>query len=281
MPIILETGHWGFWAAVIVIILVVMYFVWGGKRGMEVVGLRPIYTPTYDDHPVSVSPKWDTDVHDAPSPHFFDDIDGTLPSISPRFNPNPALPTVIPHKPRLTIIREEPTLPVIQFPATVQSPSAQPAKKYRSIGEELTCTAMEALLGRSVQNSVRPNHLRNPKTGRNLEYDCWDPVNRWAVEYDGVQHARFTPRFHNSPDDFASQQERDKLKVELSTKHGIPLIRVPHTVDVCDPDQYDPSGYRYNPRITRAQRYERIYAYLREQFTHLQQTCTAGVHNIT
>lgn len=255
MPIVLETGHWLFWAVVIVVILIVMYFVWGGKRDMEVVGLRPLHTPTYDEHPVSVSPH---PVDNVPSPHFFDDADGILPSISPRFLP-PALPTVIPHKPRLTIVHDNPIVP-------------PPAKKYRSIGEELTCTAMEALLGRSVQNSVRPNHLRNPKTGRNLEYDCWDPVKRLAVEYDGAQHAKFTPRFHNSMEDFIAQQERDRLKVELSANHGISLIKVPHTVDVCDPDQYDPSGYRYNPRITREQRYQRIYAYLQDQFNCLDQT---------
>ena len=136
--------------------------------------------------------------------------------------------------------------------ATVLTAPPPSVGKRVSIGEDLTCAAMEVILGRSVVRGIRPDHLRNPATGRNLEYDCWDPVGRIAVEYDGAQHYRYTPRYHNSEAAFHNQLERDRLKTRLSEQAGVRLIRVAYTVDAA-------------AKSDRDARYRAIHSYLQTQ----------------
>jgi hypothetical protein len=77
---------------------------------------------------------------------------------------------------------------------------------------------------------VRPAFLRNPKTGRNLEIDIFNAELALAVEYDGIFHAQFEPRFHRHLADFQYQQEKDRLKDHLCAANNVVLIRIPHTV---------------------------------------------------
>ena len=77
---------------------------------------------------------------------------------------------------------------------------------------------------------TRPDFLKNPATGRNLELDCFNEVLRLAVEVNGVQHYQFTPHFHSSEEAFTRQRERDILKARLCQEAGIELITVPSSV---------------------------------------------------
>lgn len=135
--------------------------------------------------------------------------------------------------------------------------------KFRSIGEELTCRAFEALIGRRVQYNIRPDFLRN-KTGYNLEYDCYDPVSKVAIEYNGRQHSEFVPYFHKTEDKFHAQVERDRTKMRLSEKEGVRLIVVPHTVDTCERDPTKANGYR-NIRLDKEDRYARIRSFIERE----------------
>lgn len=153
--------------------------------------------------------------------------------------------------------------PKTRVKRNVSNLGPEPERKFRSIGEELTCQVFEEILGRRVLSGIRPKYLRNPETGRCLEYDCYDPVLRIAIEYNGRQHYEYTPRFHKDINKFYDQIYRDRLKLTLSTQNNIVLVRVPYIIDVCDPCENSPSGYKYNRRITREQRRERIKAYLK------------------
>lgn len=77
---------------------------------------------------------------------------------------------------------------------------------------------------------VRPGWCVNPRTGQLLELDCYNAEKRLAVEYDGVQHAKFTRAFHKKPGDFRDQCFRDRIKEKLCQKKGVNLVRVPYTV---------------------------------------------------
>lgn len=82
----------------------------------------------------------------------------------------------------------------------------------------------------------RPDFLKNPSTGKNLELDGWNPniptpIGRGlAFEFNGPQHYHFTPRYHKTDRDFEDQIERDKLKRYLCDKYRVMLITIPYTV---------------------------------------------------
>lgn len=80
-----------------------------------------------------------------------------------------------------------------------------------------------------VQHNVRPNWLRNPETGRNLELDMFCPDLRLACEYNGSQHYHESELHRAGSDDFRRQQRRDRLKQRLCERHGVRLIVVPFT----------------------------------------------------
>ena len=81
---------------------------------------------------------------------------------------------------------------------------------------------------------ARPNFLNNPVTGGNfnLELDCYNPELKLAVEYNGVQHYKYTPHFHKNNEAFLNQKYRDELKRRMCKDNMITLIEVPYTIMV-------------------------------------------------
>jgi len=75
--------------------------------------------------------------------------------------------------------------------------------------------------------SVRPNFLKSPRTGKNLELDCYNQDLKIAIEYNGQQHYQFTPHFHKSKKDFYAQVHRDNWKRKKCRENGITLIEIP------------------------------------------------------
>lgn len=75
---------------------------------------------------------------------------------------------------------------------------------------------------------IRPDFLKNPITGRNLEYDFYCERLKLAIEYNGRQHYEYVARFHNSYEDFKSQIYRDDIKKRISREMNIALIIVPY-----------------------------------------------------
>jgi hypothetical protein len=83
-------------------------------------------------------------------------------------------------------------------------------------------------------SKTRPDFLKNPALdeGKNLELDCYNDELKLAVEYNGVQHYKYSPYFHRTRDAFQNQKYRDYLKRVMCKENGITLIEVPYTIPV-------------------------------------------------
>lgn len=92
---------------------------------------------------------------------------------------------------------------------------------------------LEALTGYEFR-SIRPDWLKNPRTGRNLELDCYNDDLRLALEYSGAQHYVYPNKFHKDIDAFEGQVYRDTLKKKLCEMNNVSLIIVPHTISKYD-----------------------------------------------
>jgi hypothetical protein len=81
---------------------------------------------------------------------------------------------------------------------------------------------------------ARPNFLKNPITGNNLEIDCFNPTLKLGVEYNGQQHYSYTSYFHRNADASMNQKYRDELKRRICHENGVNLIEVPYTIKLKD-----------------------------------------------
>lgn len=78
--------------------------------------------------------------------------------------------------------------------------------------------------------TVRPDFLRNPKTGKNLELDAYCERLKLAFEYNGPQHYTFPNFTKQTLDQFHYQLKKDKFKIERCYANGIKLVIIPYTV---------------------------------------------------
>jgi hypothetical protein len=110
------------------------------------------------------------------------------------------------------------------------SRSSQRSSSCSSKGEEMCKTFIEFYFQKPF-HKIRPEFLRNPVTGENLELDLYNSELRLAIEYNGSQHYQYNSFMHkNSRDKFQNQQYRDLIKKDLCGKANITLIIVPYTV---------------------------------------------------
>ena len=106
-------------------------------------------------------------------------------------------------------------------------------------GEAKLRKVLESLMYPHKFPSVKPVFLRNPKTGRLLELDCYCENLKLCVERDGEQHKKYNKFFHkNGPQDFYDQQERDLFKDAMLRARGIRMVRIPSSVEDEDIYQY-------------------------------------------
>jgi len=111
------------------------------------------------------------------------------------------------------------------------------SNSFQSRGEMECKRVIEKITGRSF-TKTRPTFLKNEITGQNLELDCYNPELKLAIEYNGEQHYKYTPRFHRTRDSFYNTKYRDQIKMELCKKNSIKLIIVPYTVKICDIERF-------------------------------------------
>lgn len=98
-----------------------------------------------------------------------------------------------------------------------------------SRGEAICRQVLEDIYKRKFP-STRPDFLKNPETGYNLELDGYCEELQIAFEYNGVQHYVFPNFAHRSEDDFRKQVRRDQYKIEACNSSGIYLISVPYNI---------------------------------------------------
>ena len=103
------------------------------------------------------------------------------------------------------------------------------AEARNSKGEILTRRALEQLYGKKFP-TIRPNWLRNPTTGRNLELDGYCEELKIGFEYHGAQHREFPNDFHSTFEEFQNQVARDIYKEKICKERGIYMIIVDFTV---------------------------------------------------
>lgn len=88
------------------------------------------------------------------------------------------------------------------------------------IGEEYVRYVLEGVFNEKFPKT-KPNWLGG------LELDGYNKKLKLAFEFQGVQHRKYVPVFHqNGLSDFESQIERDKKKRNLCKRHGVKLIEV-------------------------------------------------------
>jgi hypothetical protein len=95
---------------------------------------------------------------------------------------------------------------------------------------ELTTKYHLEQLFRKPFYKIRPEFLKNKQTGRNLEIDLFNKELNLAVEVQGIQHYKYSPRFHLTPKHFEDQLQRDQDKALKCRKMGIRLIEIPYHI---------------------------------------------------
>jgi hypothetical protein len=116
-----------------------------------------------------------------------------------------------------------------RFVKLIKEKNNKMVTKQDSIGE-IICRKYAEHVFRRPFSKIRPDFLKNPVTSSNLEIDCFCEDLNLGIEYNGKQHYEYTPKFHNSKQDFYNQKYRDLIKRDICMKNGINLIEVPYTV---------------------------------------------------
>jgi hypothetical protein len=109
--------------------------------------------------------------------------------------------------------------------------------KKKSKGEKECCRVLEEVFGKPFF-TARPNFLKNPETGKNLELDCFNPELKLAVEYNGIQHYKFPNFTGMSEEEFKGQLRRDLFKKKRCKEKGVTLIIVPYTIRLTEIEYY-------------------------------------------
>ncbi len=77
-----------------------------------------------------------------------------------------------------------------------------------------------------VQYGIRPDWLKWPVTGNNLELDIYFPEIKVAIEADGIQHGRPIIGMQKDFAAFERQQARDLWKLDRCRELGITLYKL-------------------------------------------------------
>lgn len=121
-----------------------------------------------------------------------------------------------------------------------------------SKGQLAACKHLEQRLGAPLEWNVRPDFLRSPVTGRNLELDCYNADHKIALEFQGKHHKTFPHRFHgNDPQNFIRSIQRDLYKKEVCETVGIYLIEVDEGMRPADMTAYIDQHFDYYSYLKR------------------------------
>jgi len=100
-------------------------------------------------------------------------------------------------------------------------------------------TCCESKGEKQIRNSLESNEIIfetqkrfddciNPKNNYILPFDFFLPEHNTLIEFDGIQHFRFSTKFYKTLDDFHHRQYLDQIKNEYAKNNQIKLIRIPY-----------------------------------------------------
>lgn len=110
----------------------------------------------------------------------------------------------------------------------------QPLENKSESKGEIECRRFLETIFQVPFSKARPDFLKNPITGNNLELDCFNESLKLGVEYNGKQHYDFTTFFHRNIEASTNQKYRDELKRRMCKENNINLIEVPYTIKLND-----------------------------------------------
>jgi hypothetical protein len=136
-------------------------------------------------------------------------------------------------RPNITTEIEEPhkRVPKYRRKTNTTKSSGSKKKSTRSSKEDICREILERKYNAKFPTK-RPNFLKNPSSGRNLELDGFNEDLKLAFEYNGEQHYKFPNTFHKTEEEFNNQVKRDKFKAKKCKELGIHLIEIPYTIGV-------------------------------------------------
>lgn len=107
---------------------------------------------------------------------------------------------------------------------------------YKSEG--IVRAVLEELFGVTFPSTRDVEWLRNPRTGRNLEFDCYNESLGIALEHNGEQHEKITS-FTPTQAALDDLQFRDSIKDELAPQYGVTLLRTGYRTNINGEIEYD------------------------------------------
>lgn len=144
-------------------------------------------------------------------------------------------------------------------------------KRKESVGERICHKIFYEFVvskigkNKDIMRNIRPNFLKNPKTGHNLELDMFEAfddrivdknsiIDGIAIEYNGLQHDQYVPGMHNNIEAYNEQQFRDEYKTKVCKEKGIILIVIDTKLDISRIPIKDAKGRRKFITFTENQR---------------------------
>lgn len=101
--------------------------------------------------------------------------------------------------------------------------------KAESRGESICRKVLEEVYDLKFP-STRPDFLKNPESGCNLELDGYCEELQIGFEYNGIQHYIYPNWAHRDKLSFDKQVRRDQYKIEACDQSGVYLISIPYTI---------------------------------------------------
>jgi hypothetical protein len=142
--------------------------------------------------------------------------------------PSDGHPVILDYVPTYT--SRLPSVTPRNLPQPLNPPTySRPNGRFISRGERLCCQTMTNIYGVPF-TTVRPDWLKNPETGENLELDCYNDELKIAVEYNGEQHYKWPNFTRQTHQEFINQVRRDEFKMDVCDRYGVYLIVVPFNI---------------------------------------------------
>jgi hypothetical protein len=244
---------WQFWLIFLLFIVFILWILYGGEEDLEYVGLSPLkigvnaadYINRDKNVVEEVEEIEEEQVTEDVSVDEVDEVDDTQSNITnvrqiieeEPINYSKFRNTSVSYSMNEAEEIEEEIIEEINIPGTPRTLALGEHKHYNSkntsIGEKKCKEALEDIFGLPFY-CVRPDFLKNPETGRNLELDMFNAQLNLACELNGVQHYQFPNSFHKTREEFLNQVRRDEFKIKMCDENGIYLITVPYTVKHSD-----------------------------------------------